>query len=251
MSTRKLTDIWLTSIDKQVFPNFEAVGWYTIGNVPSSWEESIQAELSRRFESPLMLLLLDPELLDEVDQKNASDLPLKVFESQMEVIHNEDGADASSRQSFHELDWKLETSEAERIAVDHVAKAQSSPQDEVDEIEKNDNSLISHYNAQANAIKMLSARIALLKSYVEDVHAGKVSADHNILRRISALLHRLPLMQSSEFSAEFKQEQGDVLLVQHLNELMKGTLAISNLIDTYPMMMPRGNKPAGLAGGWM
>lgn len=242
--------IYIDRADKQVFPTLEAVGWYTIGAEIEPWEMSLQDEFSTRFDG-LLLLLLNPELLDAVDQNKASDLPLKVFESQMGAILPEGSTDTALRHRFHELGWKLDTSEAERIAVDHVAKAQTTTNNDIDEADRYDKSLISHYTAQANAIKMLSSRISLLKAYVEDVEAGKVAADATVLRRINALLQRVPLMQSPAFASEFKQEQGDVLLSHHLSEIMKGSLGLSNLTDTYAMMASKGKKTSGMAGGWI
>lgn len=232
-----------------MFPNLEAVGWYTIGSDLGDWEASLQQVLSGRFDSPLVLVL-NPAQLDSAQQHNASDIPLKIYETSLEVIQGTDGTDADARKRLVELSWRLETSEVERIAVGHVSKAQPPGNSDASEEDRKDSSLIAHYNTQASAIKVLHSRISLLRAYLEDVEAGKIEADISIIRRISALLQRVPLMQSADFASESKQEQGDVLLTQQLDELMQGSLALSNLIDMFSTVSTQSKRGGRRTVAW-
>lgn len=225
-----------------MLPQLEVIGWFSVGTAPQSWETSIQTFLSSRFENPL-LLLLNPDELDAVDQTSASDIPLRLFEYQMEVLSHAQHDDVTARQQFLEMAWKLETGEAERIAVDHVSRTTVAG-NRLDSDQGAETALISHYTAQANAIRMLSAKLISLKAYVQDARSGKVPIDQALLRQIQALLQRLPVMQSSQFKQESSQEQGDVLLTKHLSEVMLGSRALSELIETYAASTLKGPRGA-------
>lgn len=207
------------------------MAWFAIGSDPSQWEASIHSYLSTRFENPL-LLMLDPDELNRRNDKSAADVPLRVFELRTEVILEAHEGQAISQQNFVGLPWRLETGEAERIAVDHIAKTRADVGHN-DDHDGPEITLISHYTAQANAIKILYSRLALLRAYVQDAKMGKVPIDHEILRQIQALTQRLPVMQQETFDHESQIEHGNVLLTQHLSSIMSSSKALGELIETY------------------
>jgi COP9 signalosome complex subunit 6 len=131
---------------KQVFPTFEVLGWYSTGIEPTEEDMHIHKQVRfllsfllglsgcgsltwgrgghnppRRFflemhqflaynESPLFLQL-NPQSVE-----HTKDLPLSVYESAMEIVDN------APRTLFVRSAFKVETGEAERIAVDHTSK---------------------------------------------------------------------------------------------------------------------------------
>lgn len=60
-----------------------------------------------------------------------------------------------------------------------------------------------HLTAQHSAIKMLHSRVKLVLQYVRAVQAGDLPKNHEILREAYSLSHRLPVLQSSRFRADF------------------------------------------------
>jgi COP9 signalosome complex subunit 6 len=60
-----------------------------------------------------------------------------------------------------------------------------------------------HLTAQHSAIKMLHSRVKLVLQYVRAVQAGELPKNHEILREAYSLSHRLPVLQSSRFRADF------------------------------------------------
>jgi hypothetical protein len=60
-----------------------------------------------------------------------------------------------------------------------------------------------HLTAQHSAIKMLHSRVKLVLQYVRAVQAGELPRNHEILREAYSLSHRLPVLQSSRFRADF------------------------------------------------
>ena len=63
--------------------------------------------------------------------------------------------------------------------------------------------MISHLTTQRNAIAMLHARIQFLQQYLQDAKEGKIPLDHDIVRQISSLCRRSPLMNSKAFDEQF------------------------------------------------
>lgn len=64
-------------------------------------------------------------------------------------------------------------------------------------------SVAEHLTAQHSAIKMLHSRVKLVLQYVRAVQVGELPRNHEILREANSLSHRLPVLQSPRFRADF------------------------------------------------
>ena len=139
------------------------------------------------------------------------EFPVKIYESTMDMI------DEQVRLVFVKAPYQIETNEAERVAVDHVAKPSTSSRDaslsnackqfflkkKQIQLKTNCVQVISHLTTQRNAIAMLHARIQFLQQYLQDVKDGKIPLDHDVVRQISSVCRRSPLMNSSAFDEQF------------------------------------------------
>lgn len=167
-----------------------------MGAQPTLAEIDIHKQFLENNESPLFLQL-DPASLHKDDRSRS--LPVSLYESTIEVIGGQ------PQTLFIRSQYKIETGEAERIAVDHVSKpsvstttgggAESSTREYclfyllyIREItvtiaqmgimfsSQNTNyptpQVIAHLNTQRNAINMLHTRVAVLHQYLLDANAG-------------------------------------------------------------------------------
>lgn len=50
---------------------------------------------------------------------------------------------------------------------------------------------------------MLASRVRLIAEYVRASQRGEVEFNHEILRQVNALAHRLPVLNSDKFRGEF------------------------------------------------
>ncbi|KAL8990488.1 MAG: hypothetical protein Q9169_008109 [Polycauliona sp. 2 TL-2023] len=211
---------------------------------------------------------------------------------------------------FRELPCSVETGQAEMISVDFVArgggnaanvdsvtkskgKGQTSQAPVTDKASKeassqqeakalNDSSLLSpedeelitSLTARANAIKMLHARIQLLKSYLtslppsylttpsesngtttdETGTSGPTEINHPILRSIQALVNRLPILIPSDgtaFEQESLSEKSDVTLVGLLGDLTRGTKNLREMGKKFGIVADakQQGRRGGLRGG--
>lgn len=202
---------------------------------------------------------------------------------------------------FHTLGYMIESGEAERIAVDFVARgagnatavttaaAQAKPvqggepmtstkkrtaeketktsgkhKDEKEEIDINsllsldEAEMIASLTAKANAVRMLQSRIELMKDYIEEFEGPKSAMEERnpeILRSISALLARLPLVVPTStdangetttegFDKEQLAEKNDVELVSLLAKMTESLAETKELGKKYATLngQKRGNK---------
>jgi COP9 signalosome complex subunit 6 len=117
----------MTAIDKQVFPSQDFIGWYSVAAVPTSLHISLQEQVCNgetqwvicllsyiqfaAYSSTPLFLMLQPDLA-----RDAQSLPIKIYEPTVEI------RDRRSRSIFVEVTFGIETTEAERIAVDFSTK---------------------------------------------------------------------------------------------------------------------------------
>jgi len=115
-------------IDKAVYksPQLDLVGWYTLGSTSGPEQRHLPLQMQLQTEYNLesaILLLFHPDMVAE-SSGSAGKLPLTLYEtvwtsdSSMEV----DGADRNQSLKFRELRYSVESSEAEMIGVDFVAR---------------------------------------------------------------------------------------------------------------------------------
>ncbi|CAG8598070.1 15541_t:CDS:2 [Dentiscutata erythropus] len=133
-------------------------------------------------ESPLFLQMNPFEM---VTSKN---LPITVYESIIDIIEGQ------AHTLFIKSQYKIETGEAERIAVDHVAHTTLGEGGEGS--------------------------------------SQETPVDHDILRQIAGLCNRMPTIDSTDFKQEFLTEYNDVLLTTYLATITKGTNSINETSST-------------------
>ena len=94
----------------------EFIGWYTVSLHPTASHIALQNQFTAYSSNPLLLILQSggaPGLTQQIENQA---LPIKVYEPTVEI------RERKSRSMFIEVGYKVETGEAERIAVDWTAK---------------------------------------------------------------------------------------------------------------------------------
>lgn len=188
-------------------PPLDFVGWYTLiaPSGPTDYHLEIQETLSNLNgpETPCILLGFLPS--ESLSKSSNEALPITIYESIGKPADTrpagqdvEMGQDSPPKSVFAELPYVIETGEAERIAIDFVARGggnatavSSSTQkqtntseesnkgkkrasdDTAKEIDVNDvlsneeTELITALTAKANAVRMLQSRIKIIQKYLE------------------------------------------------------------------------------------
>lgn len=203
---------------KQVFSDLDFLGWYTTGEAPDDRDIKTHRQICEINESPV-LLKLNP-------QARHSDLPVTCYESVIDLV------DGEATMLFVELHYTLATEEAERIGVDHVARVSNN--------DSTESSLVAeHLSAQHSAIKMLHSRVKLVLEYLRGIESGKLPKNHDILRDVYSLSHRLPVVQGQLFHQEFYNQCNDVGLMTYLGIITKGCNDMNQLVNKFNLLYDR------------
>eukprot|EP00030_Apusomonadida_sp_AF-17_P004580 a510964_72.p1 GENE.a510964_72~~a510964_72.p1 ORF type:complete len:317 (-),score=162.70 a510964_72:256-1176(-) len=214
----------------QVLAGYEFLGWYstTSSATPTAGDMAVMAQLRAEGlnESPL-LLLVDPNPL-----LRDRTLPVFIFETEMRF----DGGSVSTH--FVSVPYRIDSGEAERIAVDHVAHLSS--------VAEVDSSVVAHVHGLENSIESLTERLEKVQSYLSALRAGTVAKDHRLLRQISSFLARLPIAQSPEFGQAFTAQYADVMLSTYLATLTKSADALNSMLVKHNVASER---PGARQGG--
>ncbi|KAG2769619.1 hypothetical protein JG687_00000947 [Phytophthora cactorum] len=209
----------------QVFPGFELLGWYTVGAKALPSDLAVHRVVMEFNESPLFMIL-DPESKGPSTKKK---LPISLFESELHMLNG------VPKMIFVKAPFKIETSETEGIAIDHISKI--AP---IGDASKS--SLHPYLGNVRDAVKMLDRQVDVLLRFLQAMKNGEAPLDHNLLRHISSICNQLPAMKSEHFDAAFTQEYNDALLVSYLATLTKGATNANTVVDRFTTTQERHHQ---------
>lgn len=250
-------------------------------------------------ESPLFLQFSpSADLFERRDGRGQ--LPIQVYESQMAVAPagstsqsaaaattssadassstpveaaNADSAPSSHLILVESSGYRIETAEAERIAVDYVSKPAGAQGSEGEH-----DAVISSLEGQQSAIRMLHSRIQVAHRYVasllhDSAGAGSSAAngsngatlpakrDHEALRQLKSILSSMPRDSAKDpargdadeedddgFRVHFLREYNDALLVASLSRMTQGMRTLNEYVDKFDLMQ-QGKGGGGGGGG--
>ncbi|KAL3736528.1 hypothetical protein ACJRO7_025472 [Eucalyptus globulus] len=212
---------------KKVFPNFYVLGWYSTGSDAEESDMHIHKALMDINESPVYVLL-NPSI-----NHAQKDLPVTIYESELHVI------DGIPQLIFVRASYTIETVEAERISVDHVAHLKPSDGGTAA------TQLAAHLTGIHSAIKMLNSRVRVLHHYLLAMQKGEIPCENSLLRQVSSLLRRLPAIESGKFQDDFLMEYNDTLLITYLAMLTNCSSTMNELIDKFNTAYDRHSRRGG------
>ena len=129
-----------------------------------------------------------------------------------------------------------QTVEAERIAVDQVAKILPAGQP------SSTNQLAAHLTGLHSAIKMLSIRIDVLLKFVRDMKKGDIPRDNYLMRQIARIAKCLPTAEGDGFDERFLWEYNDTMLMTYLAMITNSTHGVHELVEKVNMMYDRHSR---------
>jgi COP9 signalosome complex subunit 6 len=219
-----------------VFPRFELLGWYLVGPMLSDQEMlAVHKQMQELNESPLVLIMDEQAARmpqQTVVRGKKQVLPITVYETVMQIVNDQ------PVQTFVEVPVRVETTEPERITVDHVITQRGTGASGGDS-----STLNPHMTALKNAVQMLKGRILILKKFLESTKAGQIPPDHELLREADAICNQLPALDPALIKFDFNHEMADALLVSLLASVTKETAAMGSILDKFFMAYPTPGAP--------
>ncbi|KXZ48035.1 hypothetical protein GPECTOR_31g399 [Gonium pectorale] len=216
---------------KQVFKTLDVVGWYATGPAATDAHMACHRKISEVVESPVFLLL-DPTV-----DHTRKDLPVVLYETELHLAPDT-GAPGLV---FVRAPYAIETSDAERIGVDQVARI--LPSGRATGSEQLSAQLVSLHSA----IKMLLERLRLIAGALGRVEAGEAGAayPHGLLRQVSSLINGLPACDTDAFNREYLTEYNDTLLTLYLAAMTRGTHTANEVVDKFNTAYDRAGRRGG------
>lgn len=214
---------------RQVFTDLDFLGWYTVGtSVPSESDVKIHKQMVTVNENSI-LMKLNPMSI-------SSNLPVTIYESVIDIVEHQ------SRMTFNQVTYTLVTEEAERIGVDHVGRVKTTGISEKSQVSE-------YMQVQRSAIKMLQDRIKYILQYVKAVKTGELPVNQDIMREVSSLCQRLPVMNTSGFKKDFLEQYCDVSLMSYLATITQGCNMANELVLKFNLAFERqggSRRPRGM-----
>lgn len=223
---------------KTVFPKQDIVGWYCTGSQLEEQHMAVHRTMTAYNEGPVFLLL-NPAI-----DASRKDLPVDVYETELHVL------EGVAQTIFVRANYSMETSDAERIGVDQVAKILASGKATGTE------QLTAHLTGLHSAIKMLCGKLAVVKEQMDGIAAAVAAGDvseypHELVRQVNSLVSSLPALDNPAFKKEYLVEFNDTLATLLLAGVTQSLNGLSDLTDKFGVAFERTARRGRGGGGGM
>lgn len=188
-----------------VFTTYKLIGWYAFGKQPTADHKKIHHMISTYAQDPLFLI---------INQTSAADsdlLPLSVYSTN-------GGAD------FTEISFRIETTDVEKLAVDHITK--STPVPGLSALEVQNQSTLT-------SLRILDSKVGTIVDTLQAMKEGKIPVDHALLRRAAKICQSLPPVDSVALKKEYDSETTNSLLIAYLSMATQTTGQLFDVADVY------------------
>jgi len=207
---------------KRGYETIDIVGWYSTAKATAIGDHdlALQQQMEQYTETPLYLVL------DPAPAPTARELPLTLLESQL----NARAESASMQIRFVPIAYHVDSSDAERIAVEHVSRHSSG---------SGASQLLTQLQSMRESVATLASRLVVLAKYLAAVQKGELAVDAALLRSASALVQLLPAIEGSSFTQNFLLEYSDALLVAYLSAITKTSASLAQLLEKFHLAFER------------
>lgn len=199
------------------FPGDVLVGWFylsadQIGHAPDESCLAFHKQILSQYEASLVGIFDDR--LEQT--KSVTQLPLRLYDLKVNEL---------KYKPIESVNVKIDTEEAERIAVEDVmreAKTEGAAGRQTESSKSIETDLSNGVQSDCSALEMLRQRLECLDKYVVDVIDGKLPRNHDLLRRINLFMCNIARAAHSE---DEDPEYRAALQNQTLNVLVEAIAA--------------------------
>lgn len=194
---------------KKVNTKERVVGWYSTG--PKIKPSDLQIhELYRNYCPEPLLVVMDVQPKD-------SELPMEAYYSIQEQT-----ADQQFKRTFYHVASEVGAFEAEEVGVEHLLR---------DIKNASASTLAVRVGDKISALKGLALRLKEISGYLQQVVAGKLPMNQEILYQLQEIFNLLPDGDSEDLVRSFAMETNDMMLALYLGAMLRSTVALHNLIN--------------------
>jgi len=194
---------------KKVNTKERVVGWYSTG--PKIKPSDLQIhELYRNYTPEPLLVVMDVQPKDV-------ELPMEAYYSVQEQT-----SDQVFKRTFYHVASEVGAFEAEEVGVEHLLR---------DIKNASASTLAVRVGDKISALKGLAMRLKEISTYLQQVVAGKLPMNQQILYQLQEIFNLLPDQDSEELVKSFAMETNDMMLALYLGAMLRSTVALHNLIN--------------------
>lgn len=136
----------------------------------------------------------------------------------------------ATQKTFMHVPSSIEAEEAEEIGVEHLLR---------DVKNLSVGTLSSRVSDQLSSLRGLQSRLGEIKDYLEQVVAGTLPVNHQIIYNLQDIFNLLPNLDAAEQAGEgssstkrpFTVATNDQLLVMYLSSLIRAVIALHDLVS--------------------
>lgn len=196
---------------KKVNAKEKVLGWYSTGPKirPSDLEIN---ELIRRYTKEPVLCIVD------VNPKDDLEIPTATYIS----VENAPEQQSVAKRTFRHIPSEIGANEAEEVGVEHLLRNIS---------DTTISSVADQVQAKLASLHSLKKRMSEINSYLDNVIAGKVPPNHQIMYNIQDVLNLCPDLMDEKLIKSISFVNNDNSLVIYLASIVRSILALHDLIN--------------------
>ena len=204
------------SLHQAVFPQHQVVGWYRVSADPEPTASDVQttATLQAHFGGGPVLFCSCKSTQQDEDNNNINDNAessrsiVTLYEMESGVLVGVEG-------------WKLETSDAEQIAVERVVRERPPNQS---------SAFVSQTDSVKDSLQKMKDRMGVLLAFLEDTESGKIPVHHGLLRQVQGLTCQMGCLMGAAPKMDAPQ------LMQHMAVITKAVHTVKGYTEKYKVV---------------
>jgi len=194
---------------KKVNASEKLVGWYSTGPKIKPGDLQIDALVRRYCPNPVMVI---------VDVKpKALGIPTEAYHAVEEIREGQ-----QQSWTFKHVPSEIGAMESEEVGVEHLLR---------DVKDMTISTLANQVTQKLGALKGLAARLSEVDAYLQNVAAGKMPLNHQIIYRLQDIFNLLPNLNVEELVKAFATKTNDMMLAIYLSSIIRAVVALHNLVD--------------------
>jgi len=196
---------------KKVNAKEKVLGWYSTG--PKIRGSDLQVnELIRRYTAEPILCIVDVNPKDNLETPTAAYISVENAPEQQSV----------AKRTFRHIPSEIGAYEAEEVGVEHLLRNIT---------DTSSGSVADQVKAKLASLHSLKKRMEQINKYLDNVIAGKVPPNHQIMYNIQDILNLCPDLLDETLIKSMSVANNDNMLVVYLASIVRSILALHNLID--------------------
>merc|ERR1712159_201979 len=195
---------------RKVAAKEKIVGWYSTGPRIRPADLEIH-ELFRKFCPNPVYVVIDVK-------PREMGIPTEAYVALKE--EKDDGT--AALYTFHHVPSEIGAYEAEEIGVEHLLR---------DIKDTSVSTLAQQVGNRLNAMKGLHVRLKDMQTYLENVLAGKLPVNHEIIANMQDVFNLLPNLSMESMVKAFAVKTNDMMLIIYVASMIRSVIALHNLIN--------------------